>query len=161
MAAESHITFVLPREMIISSKVRVPIIEISHPNATAIETTEVFSSSGSVSPNKDQEIGPSPRLNAAKIRVIQVGDIQKQMSSYSGSLSRKLKNQPGTDETEDEGKFQLVLLFSFRGTLFDGSLFDALCPVEFVMRLFFQIHLIAFFITSMNLTFVSEISNLD
>lgn len=77
MAAESHMTFVPPREMIISSKVSVAISEINHPKATATETTGVFSCSGSVSPNRDQEIGPRPRLNEAKIRVIHVGDIQK------------------------------------------------------------------------------------
>lgn len=51
------------------------------------------------------------------------------MSSYSGSLSRKLKNQPGTDETEHEGKFYLyivVLLFLFRGMLLDGCLMNGI-----------------------------------
>ena len=77
IAAESHMTFAPPRVTTISSKVKVAISEISHPRATAAETTGVFSCSGSVSPNRDHEIGPRPRLNEAKNRLIHVGGIHE------------------------------------------------------------------------------------
>lgn len=76
IAADSHITFVPPREINISSKVRVAISEINQPRATAMDATGIFTSIGNVSPKRDHEIGPKPKLKAAKKRLIQVGDIQ-------------------------------------------------------------------------------------
>lgn len=77
ITAVSHIAFVPPREMIISSKVKAAISEISQLKATALAAAGTLIWAGNTSPRSDQEIGPRPRLNAANKSVIHVGVIQK------------------------------------------------------------------------------------